>query len=83
MSIFLDKCFWTFNQDYFLYRGNIHVEVRNGHPTYTCSNCDFQSESREEIQEHLDSSAEMPDVQKLFTMDVDEAIAYALRFKNW
>ena len=52
---------------------------------YGCSepSCGFECKSREELQDHLDNSAEKPDVNKLLTMNTDSAIQYALRFPNW
>ena len=62
----------------------LHVEAGNGgDPTYHCSTCDFRSECRTEFQSHLDSSGEIPDVQKLLAMDVQSAIIYALKFPKW
>ena len=62
----------------------LYVEfVRGGDPKYHCSTCDFTSQCRAEFQSHLDSSGEMPDIQKLLKMDVESAIIYALKFPKW
>ena len=50
---------------------------------YYCENCNFKSECKVDFQRHLDSSGEMPDVQKLKDMDVESAITYALKFPKW
>ena len=64
---------------------NVEVRIEDGETiiSYCCSNCNFRGESREELQGHLDSSYEMPDVDKLLTMDVEPSIQYILKFPNW